>query len=180
ILLAGEDITGTSGLLGYMPQEDLLFPWLTVRQNALLPARIKKHDLKLANAKIEELLPVFGLERHAELLPYQLSGGLKQRVALLRTYMTGSRLLLLDEPFASLDALTRMQMQDWLQDIQLKLKLTIVLVTHDIREALRLSDRIELMDSNPGRFVKTYLIDQGIKEQPEAMESLLKEIVGLL
>ncbi|HOH46939.1 MAG TPA: ABC transporter ATP-binding protein [Candidatus Cloacimonadota bacterium] len=178
IILAGEEITGRSGLLGYMPQEDLLFPWLSTRQNALLPAKIKHHDLKQAKAKIEDLLPVFGLEKHADLLPYQLSGGLKQRVALLRTYMIGSRLLLLDEPFASLDALTRMQMQDWLQEIQSRLKLTIILVTHDIREALRLSDRIELMEKNPGRFVQSYKLEPEIKDQPSSMDSLLQEILS--
>lgn len=178
IILAGEEITGRSGLLGYMPQEDLLFPWLSTRQNALLPAKIKHHDLKQAKAKIEDLLPVFGLEKHADLLPYQLSGGLKQRVALLRTYMTGSRLLLLDEPFASLDALTRMQMQDWLLEIQSRLKLTIILVTHDIREALRLSDRIELMEKNPGRFVQSYKLEPEIKDQPSSMDSLLQEILS--
>lgn len=180
ILLSGEDITGRSGLLGYMPQDDLLFPWLSTRQNALLPARIKHHDLKDAKAKVAELLPVFGLEKHADLLPYQLSGGLKQRVALLRTYMTGSRLLLLDEPFASLDALTRMQMQDWLQEIHIKLRLTIILVTHDIREALRLSDRIELMEKSPGRFVRSYRLDNEQKSQPAVMEKLLQEILGSL
>ncbi len=180
ILLHGEDITGQSGHLGYMPQDDLLFPWLSTEQNVLLPARIKKRDLKQAKAEVMRLLPVFGLESHANLLPYQLSGGLKQRVALLRTYMTGSHLLLLDEPFASLDALTRLQMQEWLQEIKNKLELTIILVTHDISEAIKLSDRIELMDKAPGRFIKTYKLSQELKANPTEFERLKKEIVAKL
>lgn len=180
ILLCGDDITGQSGHLGYMPQEDLLFPWLSTEQNVLLPARIKKRDLAQARAEIKRLLPVFGLENHSKLLPYQLSGGLKQRVALLRTYMTGSHLLLLDEPFASLDAITRLQMQEWLLRIKEKLELTIILVTHDISEAIKLSDRIELMDKSPGRFIKTYSLSLDLKNNPTEFEMLKKEIVARL
>jgi ABC-type nitrate/sulfonate/bicarbonate transport system ATPase subunit len=120
------------------------------------------------------------LENHSKLLPYQLSGGLKQRVALLRTYMTGSHLLLLDEPFASLDAITRLQMQEWLLRIKEKLELTIILVTHDISEAIKLSDRIELMDKSPGRFIKTYSLSQDLKNNPTEFEMLKKEIVARL
>ena len=103
IMLRGEDITGKSGMLGYMPQEDLLFPWLNVLENALIPVRVRNGDLKTALGKLHQLLPVFGLQDHAKHLPYQLSGGLRQRTALLRTCMMETPLLLLDDIFDKLD-----------------------------------------------------------------------------
>ena len=145
IYFRGEDITGKSGFLGYMPQDDLLFPWLNVVDNALIPVRIKGGDIKTAQAKVKQLLPVFGLEEHAEHLPYQLSGGLRQRAAFLRTCMMETELLLLDEPFASLDAITRLQLQNWLGVISRELKLSIILVTHDINEAIKLGDEVRVM-----------------------------------
>ncbi|MDP2172199.1 MAG: ATP-binding cassette domain-containing protein [Candidatus Cloacimonadaceae bacterium] len=156
IIYQNNDITGKSGCLGYMPQDDLLFPWLNVFDNAMLPLRVKNLDLEKGKRKIAELLPVFGLENHEKHLPHQLSGGLCQRVAFLRTYMTGSELLLLDEPFASLDAITRSQMQAWLKDITRELKLSVILVTHDIDEAIILSDSIHLMTGTPGSFTESF------------------------
>ncbi len=94
------------------------------------------------------------MQNYTEHLPYQLSGGLKQRVALLRTYMSSAEILLLDEPLAKLDALTRSQLQAWLKDIVQLPNLTVILVTHDIDEAIMLSDRIELMSINPELFWK--------------------------
>lgn len=155
IILNGEDITGKTGLLGYMPQDDLLFPWLDATQNILLPVRVKNGNLQEAKAKIAKLIPLFGLQDHAHHLPHQLSGGLRQRVALLRTYMSSASLLLLDEPLANLDSLTRTQLQAWLKEIVQTLKLTVVLVTHDIDEAILLSDRIELMRKDPGTFTQS-------------------------
>lgn len=180
IIFQDNEITGKSGLLGYMPQDDLLFPWLNTVDNALLPARIKGHKLKEARIKVLELLPVFGLEKHAKLLPYQLSGGLKQRVALLRTYMSGTGLLLLDEPFAALDALTRLQMQEWLIEIKEKLTLTIVFVTHDIGEAIQLSDRIEVMAGNPDSSMQSFIVEVEHKQSPEKNKSLQEKLIGLL
>ncbi len=145
----GMNITGKSGYLGYMPQEDLLFPWYSILNNALIPVRIKKSDLKSATKRIYELAEIFGLENHIKHHPYQLSGGLKQRAAFLRTCMTGSTLWLLDEPFANLDALTRITLQNWLKSIQEQLNLTIVMVTHDLEEAFTLSDRIYIMSNDP-------------------------------
>ncbi|GAB1468273.1 ABC transporter ATP-binding protein [Candidatus Cloacimonadota bacterium] len=155
ILLNQHDITGKAGFLGYMPQDDLLFPWLTTLQNILLPIRVRSGNLAEAKAQVMELLPLFGLENHAGHLPNQLSGGLRQRVALLRTYMTNAKVLLLDEPLASLDSLTRSQLQNWLKDIVRLLKLTVILVTHDIDEAISLSDRIELISKDPGTFTQS-------------------------
>lgn len=155
-----EDITGKSGKLGYMPQEDLLFPWLSVYDNALLPARVGKQELASAKSEIDRLLPVFGLDKHAKHLPWQLSGGLKQRTAFLRTCMTQAKILLLDEPFAGLDAITRKQLQIWLKGIAHDLGLSIILVTHDISEALVLSSRIVLMKGSPGSFGDSFKVPQ--------------------
>ncbi len=160
VFFRDEEITGKSGRLGYMPQDDLLFPWLNVAENALIPVRIKGGDIKAAQARIKQLLPVFGLAEHADHLPYQLSGGLRQRVAFLRTCMMDTELLLLDEPFANLDAITRLQLQNWLGVIAKKLKLSIILVTHDINEAMKLGDEIRVMKSQPGQFVATLKLER--------------------
>jgi putative hydroxymethylpyrimidine transport system ATP-binding protein len=149
----GQNITGKTGLVGYMPQDDLLLPWLNLIENALLPCRLKHNDINVARSRVLKLLPDFGLEGYANHLPWQLSGGMKQRAAFLRTVMSEAEILLLDEPFANLDALTRLQMQKWLGSIRQKLGLTIILVTHDIDEAIRLSDTIYVMDSVPAPFI---------------------------
>jgi ABC-type nitrate/sulfonate/bicarbonate transport system ATPase subunit len=171
ILLKGNDITAKTGFLGYMPQDDLLFPWLTVMKNILLPVKVTGSNEQEAKQKINELLPLFGLQNYTEHLPYQLSGGLKQRVALLRTYMCSADILLLDEPLAKLDALTRSQLQSWLKDIVHLLNLTVILVTHDIDEAIMLSDRIDLMGINPGTFIESIKLD---RNNPLTAEEQLK------
>ncbi len=180
ILLSGEEITGKTGFLGYMPQDDLLFPWLNVRQNILLPVRVKGGDLKKATSKAEQLVPLFGLENHLFHLPAQLSGGLKQRVALLRTYMTDAKLLLLDEPFAKLDALTRSQLQGWLKEVVQKLHLTVILVTHDIEEAILLSNRIDLMSLAPGTFIRSFIVQDSERTDLNKTFELKQEIHRLL
>ncbi|MDX9828607.1 MAG: ATP-binding cassette domain-containing protein, partial [Spirochaetia bacterium] len=116
------------------------------------------------------LLPVFGLESYADHLPWQLSGGLRQRAALARTYMTGSKVLLLDEPLANLDAITRSGLQDWLGEVVHNLSLAIILVTHDIDEAIKLSDRIEVMKD--GLFVASFQVDNRLDEHSQR---ILKE-----
>ncbi len=162
ICYAGSVITGKTGILGYMPQDDLLFPWLKAIDNILLPIRIQGKDIRVYRQKVLELLPVFGLDAFADYLPWQLSGGLRQRVALARTYMTGSKVLLLDEPLANLDAITRASLQDWLGEVVQRLKLSVILVTHDIDEAIKLSNRIEVM--NEGVFVASLTVPQGLDE----------------
>ncbi|MBW6514726.1 MAG: ATP-binding cassette domain-containing protein [Candidatus Syntrophosphaera sp.] len=173
-------ITGKCGYLGYMPQDDLLFPWLNVVENVLLPVRVKQENIKAARAKIAGLLPVFGLEEHAGHLPYQLSGGLRQRAAFLRTYMANARLLLLDEPFASLDAITRIQLQEWLKVISCDLKLSIILVTHDISEAISLGDVIQVMQSAPGKFIASFEVDRSLYGDETAKTDLKNKILGLV
>ena len=175
IIHQDEDITGKGGYLGYMPQEDLLFPWLNVTENALLPAKIKKQNLKEARQRLEKLLPIFNLEAHAKHLPWQLSGGLKQRTAMLRTAMTEAPVLLLDEPFANLDAITRRQLQLWLKGISKELGSAIILVTHDISEALLLSDRVVLMQGPPGKFTSEYTL-QDETDPKEIQAQILREL----
>ena len=180
LLLYGADITGKPGCFGYMPQKDLLFPWLSTMENILLPIRVIGLSMKKARAVAEQLLPVFGLERHREHLPYQLSGGLRQRVALMRTYMCGSRILLLDEPLANLDALTRTELQEWLKELVSRLKLTVILVTHDIDEAINLSHRIEVMGSHPGTFLQSISLEPDVAVDELKRQELKKQIRELL
>lgn len=180
VFLKQQNITGKTGYLGYMPQDDLLFPWLNTLRNILLPVRVRGGDIAKAKHQIEELLPLFGLSDHAHHLPHQLSGGLRQRVALLRTYMCSTEVLLLDEPLASLDAFTRAQLQTWLKDIVRLLHLTVILVTHDIDEAICLSDRIELMSKDPGSFTQSINIaSMGSYSEADKLE-LKTMIRGLL
>lgn len=180
IYYQGERITGKTGLLGYMPQDDLLFPWLNVQENVLIPVRVRNGDIKAAKARIQELLPVFGLEGHIKHMPYQLSGGLRQRAAFLRTCMMEAKLLLLDEPFASLDAITRIQLQNWLGYIARELKLSIILVTHDIEEAINLSDTIMVMRKQPGKFIRSFKLDRSNKMNEMEVLKLKKEILELV
>ncbi len=180
MLLRGEDITGKPGYFGYMPQKDLLFPWLNTLENILLPIKVRSGKLKQSITEAENLLPVFGLEQHKQHLPYQLSGGLRQRAALMRTYMCGSQILLLDEPLANLDALTRGDLQDWLKELVAKLKLSVILVTHDIDEAIKLSHRIAVMGSNPGTFLQCLAVDVDIYHngnKHKEIKNMIKELL---
>lgn len=147
----GEIITGISQLVGYMPQQAMLFPWKTLMQNAALPLLASGTAKSKANEQVVKMLPLFGLEGFANYYPNQLSGGMKQRAALLRTMMVDSNIMLLDEPFAALDALTREKMQDWLLHIWESFKRSVLFVTHSIDEAIYLSDRIYVVSGRPGK-----------------------------
>lgn len=147
---------------GYMFQKDLLFPWRSVLDNATLglevgSGRTREEARRLAR----ELLPRFGLGGFEAHRPAELSGGMRQRVALLRTLLLKRPLLLLDEPFASLDALTRRELQAWLLDTWRLGSEAAVLVTHDVREAVLLSDRVYVMSPRPGRIVAEVSVDRG-------------------
>lgn len=159
VIINGRDITGQPQLVGYMPQQDLLFPWKTLRQNAALPLLAAKTEKKEAYARVDEMLPVFGLQGFENYYPYQLSGGMRQRAALLRTIMIESNLMLLDEPFAALDALTRENMQDWLLKIWERFRRSVLFVTHSIDEAIYLSDRIYVISERPGKNALEQLIN---------------------
>lgn len=159
IILDDEDITCTRGHIAYMPQKDLLFPWRTIIENLLLGVEINKGDLKAARKEAEDLIPLFGLEGFADSYPDQLSGGMRQRAALLRTVLTHHSILALDEPFGALDALTRSKMQKWILSIQEKLNKTILFVTHDIEEAITLADRVIVLNGRPSTITKELKVE---------------------
>lgn len=144
----GATISGTSEHFAYMPQEDLLLPWKSILDNVCLYGAIhgtKKEAAERARA----LFPVFGLAGYEDAYPDALSGGMRQRAAFLRTAMCQADILLLDEPFGALDVITRGDMQDWLQNMRSQLGKTTLLVTHDIDEAIYLSDRILVLNGRP-------------------------------
>jgi len=159
VFIDNADFTGQSRLVGYMPQQDLLFPWKTLKQNAAMPLIAAGSGKQKAYNRVEEMLPVFGLAGFADYYPQQLSGGMRQRAALLRTMLIESDLMLLDEPFAALDALTRENLQDWLLRIWERFKRSVLFVTHSIDEAIYLSDRIYVISERPGKNV----LEQEIK-----------------
>lgn len=159
VYLGGHEITGQATRVGYMPQQDLLFPWKTLLQNAALPLLAAGLSPREASARVSGLLPVFGLEGFASYYPTRLSGGMKQRAALLRTVLIESSLMLLDEPFAALDALTREYLQEWLLQILNRFQRAVLFVTHSIDEAIYLSDRIYMISERPGRIVLEKQID---------------------
>lgn len=141
VLVDGVKTSGISGHFAYMPQNDLLLPWKTVLDNICLYDEIH-HTKKRGEAKARELMEKFGLEGCEDKYPAQLSGGMRQRAAFLRTTLCDADIYLLDEPFGALDVITREQMQDWLLNLRAQLNKTILLVTHDTDEAIYLSDRI--------------------------------------
>jgi ABC-type nitrate/sulfonate/bicarbonate transport system ATPase subunit len=146
---------------GYMFQKDLLFPWRSVLDNAALGLEVASGDREQARQRARELMPRFGLEGFEAHQPSELSGGMRQRVALLRTLLLQRPLLLLDEPFAALDALTRRELQAWLRDTWRLGSEAAVLVTHDVREAVLLSDRVYVMSPRPGRIVAEIAVERG-------------------
>lgn len=155
ILINGQSYANRLGQVGYMPQQDLLMPWRTVLENAALPLEIQGMKKQVAYEKVLELLDQFGLTGMEHSYPGELSGGMKQRISFLRTVLSGSNVLLLDEPFSSLDAITRLSMQEWLLAQWEKWKLSILFITHDVDEALFLSDRIFIFTEQPvTRFVE--------------------------
>lgn len=146
ILIDGQKMETRLGLVGYMPQKDLLLPWKTVVDNVLLPLEVKKENKQQNMSEIRKWLSRFGLAEFEKAYPHELSGGMRQRVAFLRTIMTGRELLLLDEPFGALDSMTKRNMQSWLLGLWEELQKTVLFITHDLEEALLLSDRIYLLE----------------------------------
>lgn len=145
----GVPIADRARPFAFMPQRDVLLPWRRILDNAAIGLEVAGHSRRDARAKASELLAPFGLEGTEELYPRQLSGGMRQRVSFLRTVVQRRPVLLLDEPFGALDAITRDELQRWLLDIWAENRWSILLITHDIREAIRMSDRV-LVLSAPG------------------------------
>jgi NitT/TauT family transport system ATP-binding protein len=141
----------TSAPAALMPQRDLLLPWLSAVDNAALPLRVRGVARQRARNEVTPWFERFGLGGFEQARPYELSGGMRQRVSFLRTLLTGKPVLALDEPFASLDAITRAEMQGWLAHILAQEQRTVVLVTHDVEEAVLLGDRVVVMAPRPGR-----------------------------
>jgi ABC-type nitrate/sulfonate/bicarbonate transport system ATPase subunit len=150
---------GLLGRVGYMPQQDLLMPWRTVTENAAIGLECLGIDRQEARKRAGEHMSRFGLNGFERSYPGQLSGGMRQRVAMLRTFLCDRKINLLDEPFGKLDAMTRASMQTWLLDYWQENRCTIIFVTHDIDEALYLSDVVHLMSPRPGRIVLSVQVD---------------------
>lgn len=151
VLLSGNNVTGQPGHIGYMQQKDLLLPYKTVIDNTALPIIIKGAKKREAREKAASYFEIFGLAGTQKKYPAQLSGGMRQRAALLRTYLFGGAAALLDEPFSALDAITKSAMHRFYLGIMEKIKLPTLFITHDIDEAIVLSDRIYIMTGPPGR-----------------------------
>jgi ABC-type nitrate/sulfonate/bicarbonate transport system ATPase subunit len=151
VLLDGRQPDELLGSVGYMPQRDCLMPWRTVLDNTTLGLELSGVRKKEAHKKALAEFERFGLAGFEKHWPAKLSGGMKQRAALLRTFLAGRDVMLLDEPFGALDALTRANMQQWLLDVWQEDRKTILFVTHDVEEAIYLSDRVYVMSGRPGR-----------------------------
>jgi len=146
VLLDGQPLDRSSSPFAWMPQRDVLFPWRTVEQNVALGGEVAGGlSKRAAREQARALLPTFGLDEFGDAHPHQLSGGMRQRAAFARTVAQGRDILLLDEPFGALDALTRTELQLWLEQIWGRERWTVVLITHDVREAVLLSDRVYVL-----------------------------------
>src|SRR6202165_2748092 len=155
VLIDGVDATGTIGRVGYMLQKDLLLPWRTVLDNVILGMEIQAGPLRAARERALPLLRRYGLSGFEYLYPNSLSGGMRQRAALLRTLLFDTDVILLDEPFGALDAQTKLRMQEWLLQLWSDFTKTVVFVTHDGEEAIFLSDEVHVMGTRPGRIIET-------------------------
>lgn len=160
ILLDGRDITGEPGHISYMLQKDLLLPYRTIEDNVALPLLIKGEKKKEAREKVTPYFDAFGLSGTEKKYPHQLSGGMRQRAALLRTYMFSRDVALLDEPFSALDTLTKSEMHKWYLAVMEKIQMSTLFITHDIDEAILLSDRIYLLTGVPGRITGEIIIEE--------------------
>lgn len=154
ILLNDKAVAGPGPDRGMVFQGYTLFPWLTVRSNVMFGLKMQGRDENTARAEARQWLDMVGLAKFENLYPHELSGGMKQRVAIARALANNPRILIMDEPFAALDAQTRCQMQSYLLQIWKKVDVTIFFITHDLDEAAYLSDRIIVMAANPGRVVE--------------------------
>lgn len=181
ILLNGQE--ELRGQVSYMLQKDLLLAHKTTLENVIMPLIIQKIPKKEAIHQVEKLLRTFQLEGVRDKYPHELSGGMRQRVALLRTYMFGHNLFLLDEAFSALDEMTKMELHKWYLSIHEQLELTTLIITHSIEEALMLSNRIYILKNKPGQLVAEIKLEwnkEGEKElQKLAYKQQILQILGL-
>ncbi|WP_152398171.1 ABC transporter ATP-binding protein [Paenibacillus cellulositrophicus] len=164
VLVYGRKVEGPSPDVGYMLQQDYLFPWRTILQNAAIGLEVTGRLQRESMDHLTQLLGEMGLEGTGSLYPQQLSGGMRQRVALVRTLSTDPGLLLLDEPFSALDYQTKLQLEDLIAGTLREKNKTAILVTHDLSEAVAVSDRVVLLGKNPGRIRRTFEVPGHIRE----------------
>lgn len=160
VLLEGEDITGKPGRISYMLQKDLLLPYRTIEDNVALPLLLRGVKKKEARTQVAPCFGEFGLEGTEKKYPHQLSGGMRQRAALMRTYMFSQSVALLDEPFSALDTITKSSIHTWYLNIMEQIHLSTLFITHDIDEAILLSDRIYLLTGRPGQITEEIVIQE--------------------
>ena len=160
VLLDGKDITSAPGHISYMLQKDLLLPYYTMEDNVALPLVLMGVKKKEARNRVSPMFAQFGLEGTQKQYPAQLSGGMRQRAALLRTYMFSQDVALLDEPFSALDTLTKSAIHRWYLAVMENIKLSTLFITHDIDEAILLSDRIYLLSGSPGKITGEIVIEE--------------------
>lgn len=159
VTLNGNDITGKPGAISYMLQKDLLFPYRKVIDNVCLPLILNGMSKKDARKKADPYFKTFGIDGYQMMYPAMLSGGMRQRAALLRTYLSSNGVALLDEPFSALDTITKTKIHKWYLDIMSEIDLSTVFITHDIDEAILLSDRIYILSDKPGTIANEIIID---------------------
>lgn len=185
ILVNETNINEQKNYAGYMPQKDLLFPWRTIEKNLKLPMEIQKISKSDMEKKTNEVLDNLGLSEYKNKYPKDLSGGMRQRISFGRTLLTQSDLMLLDEPFSALDALTRMDMQEWLLKQWEHLRKTVVFITHDVEEAMFLSSTIYVITDTPIRQLTKITVpmdyprDRSQMNQPEIIQ-LKEQLIGYL
>lgn len=172
IWLDGEEVTGKPGRVSYMLQKDLLLPYRTILDNVAMPLIVRGMKKKEARKRAGQYFEEFGLLGTEKKYPAQISGGMKQRAALLRTYLFSEKVALLDEPFSALDMLTKQSIHEWYLEVMEKIQLSTLFITHDIDEAIRLSDRIYLMTGKPGEITGEVIIS---KAKPRGKDFSLTE-----
>lgn len=190
ILLEGKPVTTTKNEIGYMLQQDYLFPWKTIEENILLGLKLSKQLNSKTRSGALNLLNQIGLSGVENQLPKQLSGGMRQRVALARTLATEPKLLLLDEPFSALDYQTKLKLEDLVSNTLSDFGKTAILVTHDIGEAIAMSDRVFLFSPRPGKIHQIFTIPKELRElspfearnhepYPSIFQTIWKELESL-
>lgn len=165
---------------GYMPQRDLLLPWRTVLENIMLPVELNKKDKEEGKKKAVAYLEKLHLAEYKDKLPHELSGGMRQRVSFLRTLLTEADILLLDEPFSALDAITKEYLQKWLLDTLKEFDKSIIFITHDINEALFLSDRILVCKDKPLDSFAEFIVPKDKEENVDKILEMKKEILHII
>ena len=185
ILLQNSSIQNQTGKISYMLQKDLLFPFKTIAQNVVLPLVIKGVKFETALNQVKDYFTTFGLGDAIHKYPHQLSGGMRQRAALLRTYVMGKEVALLDEPFSALDTITRQNMQEWYLNIMETIHLSTLFITHDIDEAIFMSKRIYILKGKPALSVAVLEVNLPYPRQKDFLVSdtftrIKREILELL